>query len=226
LLERRAGDSRQNVRSNDLRLLAGSWMPPTRARRAVAAFTLIEVLVTVASLIIVLGLMASLARSVRRQASDRQTKSLLMTLGVLLDKYVARHDRLPTVTPFVSTARSATGSGASDRAAAADGDPLPDEPQLRDAARANNRDVVAALRTEAGPSVDIFGPAGGPRGAPGDDRLPDAWGRDIVFMPRGHPAIGTALQDLPFFFSAGPDGRYQTLEDNLYSYEIAPVQRE
>ena len=39
-------------------------------------------------------------------------------------------------------------------------------------------------------------------------------------MPRGHPAIGTALEDKPYFFSPGPDGNYHTLEDNLYSYEI------
>ncbi len=172
-------------------------------------FTLVEVLVTVAALIIILGLMANLARSVRRQASDRQTKFLLTTLDRLLDKYVARNGRLPRVSPFPP---------------AGSVEALPDEPQLREAARANNRDVVAAVRTEAGPTVDIFGPVGGDNGgAPGYDRLPDAWGRDIVFMPRGHPAIGTALEDRPFFFSAGPDGRYQTLEDNVYSYEIAPT---
>ena len=79
---------------------------------------------------------------------------------------------------------------------------------------------TAAVDEDIALTVDIFGPVAG--AAPGDDRLPDAWGRDIVFMPRGHPAIGTALQDRPFFFSAGPDGRYHTLEDNLYSYEIAP----
>jgi type II secretory pathway pseudopilin PulG len=205
--------------------------PAGRRRGSRTGFTLVEVLVTVASLIIVLGLMANLARAVRRQASEQQTKSLLMTLGGLLDKYVARNGKLPRVAPFppgaATTATADRAPGASGNRPVASGsetitDMLPDEPDLREAARANNRDVVAALRTEAGPSVDIFGPAGGELNAPGYDRLPDAWGRDIVFMPRGHAAIGPAREDHPFFFSAGPDGRYHTLEDNLYSYEIAP----
>lgn len=204
--------------------------PPSRRQQVLAAagFTLVEVLVTVAALIIVLGLMANLARSVRRQASEEQTKYLLRTLTTLLDKYVARNAQLPRVSPFLPGLESATTPAeASQRRRAALDLPLPDEPRLREAARANNRDVVAALRTEAGPQVDIFGPAGGEGGVPGYDRLPDAWGRDIVFMPRGHPAIGTALEDKPFFFSPGPDGSYHTLEDNLYSYEISPaVKRE
>ena len=198
---------------------------PSSRRRG---FTLVEVLVTVAALIIVLGLMANLARSVRRQASEAQTKYLLKTLTELLNKYVARNNQLPRISPFlpgleITATRPVDASPAERRRAALDL-PLPDEPRLREAARANNRDVVAALRSEAGPQSDIFGPAAGENGgAPGYDRLPDAWGREIVFMPRGHPAIGTALEDKPFFFSPGPDGSYHTLEDNLYSYEIAPA---
>ena len=200
--------------------------PAARRRESAAAagFTLIEVLVTVAALIIVLGLMANLARSVRRQASEEQTKYLLKTLTELLDKYTARNSgQLPRVSPFLPGLETTPPGPSEGRRAALDL-PLPDEPRLREAARANNRDAVAALRIEAGPRIDIFGPTGADAaGAPGYDRLPDAWGRDIVFMPRGHPAIGTALEDRPFFFSPGPDGNYHTLEDNLYSYEIAPV---
>jgi type II secretory pathway pseudopilin PulG len=188
------------------------------ARSEPRAFTLIEVLVTVSSLIIILGLMASLARYVRRQASDKQTKLLLVTLTGLMEKYVARHDRMPDVTPLLPPA-PATGPGSP---VVPSSDTLPDESELREAARINNREFTRALRKEAGPGVDIFGPAAG---APNEERVLDAWGRDVVFMPRGHPAIGTALQDHPFFFSAGPDGRYRTLEDNLYSYEIPGVER-
>jgi len=198
--------------------------PNVRHPRANAGFTLVEVLVTVAALIIVLGLMANLARSVRKQASEEQTKYLLTTLTNLLEKYVARNGQLPHVSPFLPGLE--TGSETVVRRRDALDLPLPDQPRLREAARENNRDVVAALRTEAGPSSGIFGPVSGEGGAPGYDRLPDAWGRDIVFMPRGHPAVGTALEDKPYFFSPGPDGSYHTLEDNLYSYEIAPVKRE
>ena len=51
--------------------------------------------------------------------------------------------------------------------------------------------------------------------------LRDAWGSPIVFMPAKHPWVGTAPQDRFFFFSAGPDRRYLTQDDNLYSYEEA-----
>jgi hypothetical protein len=49
--------------------------------------------------------------------------------------------------------------------------------------------------------------------------LDDAWGGPVVFMAHQHPSIGMAPGDRPFFFSAGPDGRYLSREDNLYSYE-------
>jgi hypothetical protein len=49
--------------------------------------------------------------------------------------------------------------------------------------------------------------------------LHDAWGGPVVFMTHQHPSIGMAPGDRPFFFSAGPDGRYLSREDNLYSYE-------
>src|SRR5690349_20233887 len=107
--------------------------PPTCAvtRRRLRAprrgFTLIEVLVTVSSLIIILGLMASLARYVRRQASDKQTKLLLVTLTGLMEKYVARHERLPDVAPFLPPA-PATVPGAP---AVSSSDTLPDESELR-----------------------------------------------------------------------------------------------
>src|SRR3954447_15358245 len=136
---------------------------PARPLRAAsrAGFTLVEVLVTVASLIIVLGLMANLARSVRRQASEQQTKSLLMTLGSLLDKYVARNGQLPRVAPFPPAAPDPAVAGTrrppppppprddprppppAPAATSPATDPLADEPELREAARANNRDIVA-----------------------------------------------------------------------------------
>ncbi len=53
--------------------------------------------------------------------------------------------------------------------------------------------------------------------------LRDAWGTPIVFMPAMHPAIGMAPRNGRFFFSAGPDRRFLTQEDNLYSYEEAEV---
>jgi hypothetical protein len=47
----------------------------------------------------------------------------------------------------------------------------------------------------------------------------DAWGSPIVFMASMNPAVGMAAKGW-FFFSAGPDRKYTTKSDNLYSYEL------
>ncbi|HTW93917.1 MAG TPA: hypothetical protein VMD30_03920, partial [Tepidisphaeraceae bacterium] len=47
----------------------------------------------------------------------------------------------------------------------------------------------------------------------------DAWGSPIVFMSKMDPAIGMSAKGW-FFFSAGPDRKYMTKSDNLYSYEL------
>jgi type II secretory pathway pseudopilin PulG len=191
-----------------------------RTRRG---FTLVEMLTVVAGLIIVLGLMVSLAWDVRRQSSERLTKDLLIKLEALMGQYVAQHKRLPEVTPLVGrgpdTARAAQPGVHLPQAA---DEELPDEEALLAAAELNNRDFVLALRTAAvaqpaASSPELFGPLSGPMYD--EVTLRDAWGTPIVFMPAMHPAIGMALGNRPFFLSAGPDRRFRTLEDNLYSYE-------
>jgi hypothetical protein len=203
-------------------------------------------LTVVALLIIVLGLMVSLAWDVRQQSSERLTKDLLRKLQVLMNQYVERNKRLPQVSPFIETVEPAretpvvplaaaprrgeraAGEGKAGRTAGKDStgdttplraeDELPDEATLLAAAEANNRDFVLALRAEAtSPQPELFGPVGGTMYD--EVTLRDAWGTPLVFMPAQHPAIGMALGNKPFFFSAGPDRKFRTLEDNLYSYE-------
>ena len=213
-------------------------------------------LTVVAALIIVLGLMVSLAQDVRRQSSERLTKQLLGKLDELMKQYIDRHHQFPQVTPFIDSvvaspaagqtepARAVQKRGASTRPAARQAaaelskerrgvvssggisgltlrraeEDLPDEATLLSAAEANNRDFVLALRGEAAaPSPELFGPLVG--SMYDEVTLRDAWGTPIVFMPGQHPAIGMALGNAPFFFSAGPDRTFRTLEDNLYSYE-------
>ena len=209
-------------------------------------------LTVVALLIIVLGLMVSLAWDVRRQSSERLTKDLLLKLHVLMNQYVEHHKRLPQISPFVETGSAPResavviappplpttrrgGRGGGDarsnipqaaqatvvRGAAVPArgeDELPDEATLLAAAEANNREFVSVLRAEAtGPQPELFGPLGGTMYD--EVTLRDAWGTPLVFMPGQHPAIGMALGNKPFFFSAGPDRKFRTLEDNLYSYE-------
>ncbi len=170
-------------------------------------FTLLEMLTTVAGLVIVLGLMVDLARYVRNDSSVKLTKQLLYQCDVLLAQYRLHHDgRTPAIAPFANA---------------------PDhlnEATLQQRAFENNRDFVAALRLEAGSGSDLFG--GLPDSIYNEATLSDAWGSPIVFMPSMHREIGIAPQDRSFFFSAGPDRRYLTQDDNLYSYEKGPEPRE
>ena len=187
-------------------------------------------LTVVAGLIIVLGLMVSLAWDVRRQSAERLTKALLVKLDVLMGQYVARHKRMPEVTRLVDgPAQAETQPAAVLPPTELVDDELPDEETLLAAAELNNRDFVQALRAEVAPVVgaaghaegqlpDLFGPLTGPMYD--EVTLRDAWGTPIVFMPAMHPAIGMALGNRPFFVSAGPDRKFRTRDDNLYSYEL------
>ena len=103
-----------------------------------------------------------------------------------------------------------------------------DDPPLDAAAKANNEQLVAALKAD----YRLHHPLDAqtdplerkcPISVYDRKTLRDAWGRPIVFMPRQHSLIGLAPskegQDQYFFFSAGPDRKYLTRQDNLYSYE-------
>src|SRR5687768_4254710 len=76
----------------------------TYARRRPSGFSLIEMLATVAALVIVLGLAVSLARYVRRQSSEQLTKQLLAQLDVLSRRYHERYNAMPDVPSFVTGA--------------------------------------------------------------------------------------------------------------------------
>jgi hypothetical protein len=276
---------------------------------------------TVAALVIVLGLMVVLARSVREHSAERLTRSLLVKLDGLMAEYHDRNKSLPKVSPFpprpadqaggAGLKGSGQGGGVKDggrgeqkkssgpgdegrdvgrnvepggrpgeESAATGGasrlaallpdavspasapppeDALPDEALLQKAAKLNNRDFVQALRREAvgasssdgsdrspaesgaeppaEPAGDVHPGLSDASGDPGgfgrrfgdlpvsvydEVTLRDAWGTPIVFMPSMHPAVGMAPspEDKPFFLSAGPDGRFSTPADNLYSYEV------
>src|SRR5438874_8084410 len=143
------------------------------SRRTIPGFTLVEMLTTVAALIILMGLMVSLARYVRNASAVDLTKQLLRQLDGLLAQYMQRHGgSLPAVSAFIAT------------------DPVPDEKTLAASAAINNRQFVAAFRTDAGLSAAPF--VGLPDAIYNDAALRDAWGTPIVFMPALHPAIGMA----------------------------------
>ena len=166
-------------------------------------YTLVELMATFAVLVIVMGLMVSLARRVRAESADQITRGLLARLDVLMADYLKRHGKPPMVTPLVP-----------------DGLPTaqtPGEHALARNAEANNKDIVRVLHAQ----LELAGRAQGdlPASFYDESMLRDAWGTPIVFMPAFHPKIGMAPGDRPFFFSAGPDGRFLSRHDNLYSYE-------
>ena len=183
--------------------------PSLRAFRR-SAFSLVEMLTTVAVLVIVLGLMVSLARDVRNRSAERVTKDMLVKLDRMMAQYVDRNGQgLPPVAPLIGPADSADGPDAAEPGSPGEGStdaPLEDA-ALRDAALRNNTDLAQALRGQ-GDAKDLV------------PSFFDAWGNPVVFMPRQHPAIGMAGGDRFFFVSPGPDGRFLPREDNLYSYEV------
>ncbi len=174
--------------------------PPLRRRIERSAYTLIEMLTTVAALVIVLGMMVSLARYVRYRSSTELTRDLLAQLDAGMAQYMRDHDG----------ARPAIPAAFDDRTGEEGGD-----------VRANNIAFVRLLRGRQPPSGGLF--TNLPVSMFDQTVLRDTWGSLIVYMPHQNPAIGMAPDDRPFFFSAGPDRRYLTRDDNLYSYESVGV---
>lgn len=171
-------------------------------------FTMLDVLVVVAALVIVLGLMVSLARYVRSSSSEQLTERLLADLDRALHRYEAAHAGKPPTLPVLLA-----------------GEETADEVTLRQRATQNNRAWVRALsgellheaRPDVGAIADPLGEL--PVWLYDEVSLRDAWGTPIVLMPRGHARIGMDAEDRAFFLSAGPDRRFLTRQDNLYSYE-------
>ena len=176
--------------------------------------SLLDLLVVLAGLVIVLGMMVSLARYVRGRSADEIARRVLADLDVMLERYLDTHSgEIPQVPPLLSETD------------------VPDPRRLLDAAESNNAAWVKALQTElARRALDSADPADNPLShLPAwlyDERaLRDPWGTPIVLMPAAHPRIGMDIGDRPFFVSAGPDRSFLTRQDNLYSYETrGPVE--
>jgi type II secretory pathway pseudopilin PulG len=171
-----------------------------------SSFTLIEMLTTVAALVIVLGLMVSLARYERRRSAEAFTRdNLLAKLDALLasdevQSNKALQEGLANIPHLVRS------SGRE-----------PEEPVLQFNARRNNEDFVKLFKKQFGPKafnkipLSLYNPT--------TDSIVDAWGTPIVYMPAGALNVGISPQNRSFFLSAGPDRRFSSVVDNLYSYE-------
>src|SRR5438046_7693469 len=93
-------------------------------------FTLVEMLTTVAALVILLGLMVSLARDVRRRSATELSNEILARLDDLMGQYAQKNDgRLPAAEAVIV------------------GHEVADEQGIRTAAWKDNEDTVKALRS-------------------------------------------------------------------------------
>jgi hypothetical protein len=158
-------------------------------------------LTTVAALVIILGLMVSLARHVRSQTREDLTRGLLARLEKLMADN-ADNPRLTAalakVTPLVPARNS-----------------RPDDAELTRRAYDNSKQFVAACREALGPgALDDL-----PLSLYDGGRIRDAWGTPVVYMAPGAFNIDINPQGRAFFVSSGPDQKFSTVLDNLYSYE-------
>jgi hypothetical protein len=182
-------------------------------------------LTTVAMLVIILGLMVSLARYVRDRSSQTLTQEQLRKLDELMSRYLDQYKEVPQFGPRMLKIEPLIPRESPPK-------PVEDAAIAR-AAKANNAQTIAMLkefyrsnRTDPTIPPDPFEIL--PISIYDRGTLRDAWGSPIVFMAGQHQLIGLAPsregQDQSFFFSAGPDKLYLTREDNIYSYETVAKQ--
>ena len=169
-----------------------------------AGYTVVEMLTTVAGLLIALGLLMNLTRHVRSSSASTLTKDLLRRLDDAMARYVGRAGSPPAnANPFILDNSAASGDAA-----------------LARRAQVNSQSVVRLLKAE-----HLLPPEG-------FDDLPiscydgrvvrDAWGSPIVFISAMNSDVGMAAKGW-FFLSAGADRNYTSKSDNLYSYELPTV---
>jgi hypothetical protein len=173
-------------------------------RRSRRALGLIELLTLVAVLMIALALMVGTARHVRSASANELTRKRMLALADAAGEAISRG-----VDPTLPTSEiPATDAEARFQQFAL-------RSSLRLEAALNDRGTAAAkpAMTPGLATAIVAATVGRPE-------LDDAWGRPIALMPRQEPSIGMAPDDGPFLVSAGPDGRFLTLSDNIYSYDL------
>jgi hypothetical protein len=177
-----------------------------RRRRGV---NILEMLTAMAGLVIVLGLMASLANYVRARSADTLTRQLLGRLQAILAEYHGpEYDSLQaalrSVPPLIGSEQDARN-----------------EATLRGRAQRNSTEFVRIFRQKTRPAVF----QGLPAALYDQAMLRDAWGTPVAYFHPGAANIDIAPQQRAFFLSAGPDRKFTTTRDNLYGYDERPWER-
>jgi len=180
-------------------------MPQPARLKTHAGFTFVEVLATIALLTIILGIMVSLARHVRSVSANDLTKDLLRRLEGAMALYLRKNgDHQPNLAPFIPDQPKPGANSL-------------EESTLALSAEINNLAIVRLLKANHVFPADRFEDV--PIAYYDGLMVRDAWGSPIVFMSHMNPAVGMAAKGW-FFFSAGPDRKFTTKSDNLYSYEL------
>lgn len=197
-----------------------------RCSSAPRAFSLMEMLIVIALVIVLAGITVVVGRSVTSKAKVDQCRQILQALDATLTEFQAERGAIPPFQVRAYVAPSGVGSEAarSRREVAVYIQQVKGysgiDKQLGtiDASFLVERDQIytdLAGYPYAGRVLD-------------DDRasVRDPWGMEILYI---HPnednevafkLFGEPVNDRPYFMSAGPDGEYETLEDNIYSYEV------
>lgn len=152
---------------------------------------MIELLALVAILAVAFALMAATARHVRSSSAMELTRKRMTALTHAAADLLERG-----VDPRLSFASTTATDGEL-------------EDRLRRFAVESSRKLGETLSRRSGSLLAVNTP-----------ELHDAWGRPIALLPRQVSAVGMAPEDGPFLVSAGPDGRFLTLADNIYSYDL------
>lgn len=200
-------------------------------KRRRTGLTLIELLVVIA----IIGVLAALSvwgiASFMKSGASRDTRALLENCRSMLEdlRIASNLQGLPTA---AIAAPGSVADGSADRTG---------HFAVTDSAKAFDRmKALPASRKawESMPADRLLGGSGVPDHMRG--RVPlDGWGNPIIYVPAegllnvrvnavnmrirssgpisGNPAL--TQSDRPFFASAGPDGRFDTGDDNLYSFE-------
>jgi len=197
-----------------------------RARPMPTGFSLIEMLIVIALVVVLAGLTVVVGRGVVAKAKVDQCRQLLLTLDATLTEYQADKGAIP---PFVRRAYlPPTGQGTADRRTWREVAVYIE--QVKGYAGIDKQlgtiDASFLVKREQ-IYKDLAGyPYAGQVAADPRPSVRDPWGMEILYI---HPSednedsfrlFGTPLNERPYFMSAGPDGEYETLEDNLYSYEV------
>lgn len=163
--------------------------------------TLLELLVCVAILVIVIGLASVLARHVRQRSADRMTSEVLVEVHRSLNKYVLEVGEPPVVPALEQASPNAT----------------------RASAKRNNTEWIKAMQQAGALNEQQLTKL--PPWLYDGKNLLDAWGNFVVMVDSGTLGLGMTAgtasgEERAFLLSAGPDGDYFTLDDNLQSNEL------